>query len=301
KKNRVLLLMVLPGAVWHLLFRYLPMFGVVIAFKQFRIDRRGLLASIIHSEWVGFKNFEFLFRTRDAWVITRNTLGYNFLWIFLGLFITVSFAIMLTELNNKRFAKLYQTGMFFPYFLSWIVAGYFVYTLLSVDRGVFNMVIKYFGGEGIDWYQTPKYWPVILTFMNIWKGTGYGCVIYLAALCGIDRTYYEAAMLDGAGKWQQIKHITLPMLTPLMITLTILAIGRIFYADFGLFYSIPRNAGILFPVTNVIDTYVYRGLRSTGNVEMTTAAGLYQSFVGFILIIITNKIVKKIDKEHALF
>lgn len=300
-KNKVLLFMILPGALWFLIFSYLPILGTVIAFKDYKIHRDGFFASVFNSEWVGLDNFKFLFATDDAWVITRNTLVYNFIFIIVGLVCTVALAIALSELVNKKLAKVYQTGMFMPYFLSWVIVGYFTFSFLSVDKGVINQIIIWFGGDPVQWYSESKWWPYILTFMNIWKGTGYGSVVYLAAIVGIDKSYYEAAMIDGATKWQQIKHITLPTIKPLMIMLTILAIGRIFYADFGLFYQIPRDSGALYSVTNVIDTYVYRGMTAMGELGMSTAVGLYQSIIGFILVITSNWIIRKIDRDNAIF
>lgn len=299
--NKALLLMALPATLWFLVFSYLPMAGVVIAFKQYRYSRDGFLASIVQSEWVGFDNFKFLFSTNDAYVITRNTVLYNVVFIALGLVLSVAMAIVLSEIVNKKMAKAYQTGMFLPHFLSWVIVGYFAYSFLSYDRGMVNRIIGWFGGEPIQWYSDPTYWPVILVLVNIWKTVGYSSVVYLAAIMGIDRSLYEAAMIDGANKWQQIRNITMPMLTPLMIILTLLAVGRIFYADFGLFYQVPRDSGTLYSVTNVIDTYVYRGLKTTGEIGMSTAAGLYQSLVGFLLVIASNYIVRKINKDNALF
>ncbi|WHZ58760.1 ABC transporter permease [Metabacillus hrfriensis] len=300
-KNRVWLLMVLPGTIWFLFFSYLPMFGTVIAFKNFRYDAEGFLASVLNSEWVGFQNFEFLFSTNDAFVITRNTILYNAVFIILGLILSVFIAIVLSELANKKLAKVYQTGMLFPHFLSWVVISYFVFTFLSVDRGLLNKIFEWFGLEAVSWYSETEYWPFILIFMSMWKGVGYGSIVYLAAIVGIDRTYFEAAMIDGANKWQQIRHVTMPMITPLIVILTILNVGKIFNSDFGLFFQVPRDSGALYPVTNVIDTYVYRGLTTMGEISMSTAAGLYQSVVGFILVMLTNYLVKKIDKEYALF
>ncbi|WP_376699095.1 ABC transporter permease [Listeria grandensis] len=293
--------MVLPGVAWFLIFAYLPMFGTVIAFKDYRVDGSGFISSLMSSDWVGLENFKFLFRTDDAFIITRNTVLYNLVFIVVGLLLGVALAIVFNSLVNKRMAKVYQTGMLFPYFLSWVVVSYFLYSFLSEDSGLLNSLIVSFGGDPISWYSDPHYWPFILIFMNIWKGMGYGSIVYLAAIAGIDRNYYEAAMIDGAGKWQQIRHVTIPALTPLIIILTILNVGKIFNSDFGLFYQLPRNSGPLFPVTDVIDTYVYRGLTSLGDISMSAAAGLYQSIVGFILVMLTNYIVKKIDPEYALF
>lgn len=301
-KNRMWLFMVLPGTIWLLLFAYLPMFGTVIAFKNFRYDPNGFFASILNSDWVGLENFKFLFTTNDAWIITRNTILYNLVFIVLGLILAVFVAIVLSELANKRLSKIYQTGMLFPHFLSWVVVSYFVFTFLSVDRGLVNNILVWFGVEDpISWYNEAKYWPFIIVLTSMWKGIGYGSIVYLAAIVGIDKNYYEAAMIDGANKWQQIRNITIPMITPLIVILTILNIGRIFSADFGLFYQVPRDSGTLYSVTNVIDTYVYRGLTTMGDISMSTAAGLYQSVVGFTLVMLTNYLVKKVEKEYALF
>jgi putative aldouronate transport system permease protein len=277
------------------------MFGQVMAFKNFRFHPDGFFASVYHSEWVGFENFKFLFSTNDAWVITRNTVLYNLVFIIVGLVLAVAVAIILSELTKQKLAKVYQTGMLFPHFLSWVVVSYFVFAFLSVDRGLFNSVLTMLNIEPISWYNEPSYWPYFIIAISQWKGVGFGSIIYLAAIVGIDRTYYEAAIIDGANKWQQIKHVTIPMIMPLIIILTILNIGSIFSADFGLFYQVPRDSGTLYSVTNVIDTYVYRGLMTMGDIGMSTAAGLYQATVGLVLILITNYIVRKIDEENALF
>ncbi|MFD1138454.1 ABC transporter permease [Paenibacillus urinalis] len=300
-KNKVMLLMVLPGTIWFFFFSYLPLAGTVVAFKEYRFHRDGFWASIVNSDWVGWDNFKFLFSTNDAYIITRNTLLYNFAFIFIGLVLSVAMAVLLSELVNKKMAKVYQTGMFLPYFLSWVIVGYFVFSFLSMDRGMLNQILGWFGAEPIQWYSEAKYWPYILVLVNLWKMVGYNSVVYLAAIMGIDKSLYEAAMIDGASKWQQIKSITIPLLSPIIIIMTLLAVGRIFYADFGLFYQVPRDSGLLYGVTNVIDTYVYRGLKTSGEIGMSTAAGLYQSVVGFVLVIISNYIVRKIDKDSALF
>lgn len=300
-KNKAWLLMVLPGTLWLLVFSYLPMFGNILAFKDFKISPGGFIESLMTSKWVGFDNFEFLFTSGDAWRITRNTILYNLVFIVLGLVFAVMVAITLSELANKKLRKVYQTAMLFPHFLSWVIVSYFVFSFLSFDKGMINSVLSAFGVDAVNWYSEPEKWPFILVFMNVWKGVGYGSIVYLAAIIGIDRTYYEAATIDGASKWQQIKNITIPLIVPLMIILTIMAIGGIFRSDFGLFYQVPKNSAILYPVTDVLDTYIYKGLMNMGNIGMSTAAGLYQSVVGFILILATNFAVSKIDPEYGLF
>ncbi|PCS01027.1 ABC transporter permease [Lactococcus fujiensis] len=293
--------MALPGAIWMIFFFYIPVLANVVAFKQFRLDPNGFLASLVNSPWVGFDNFKFLFQSGAAFTITRNTVLYNVGFIVLNLIIAVTFAIIMSELRNKRLVKLYQTMSLLPYFLSWVVISYFVYAFLSQDKGIINHWITGHGGTAIQWYSEPKYWPFIILFIGVWKGIGYNSIIYFATVMGIDPTYYEAAMVDGATKWQQIKNITIPQMAPLMTILTILAVGNIFRADFGLFYNVPQNSGALYNVTQVLDTYIYNGLASSGDLGMSTAAGLYQSIVGFILLMITNFIARRVDEQSALF
>lgn len=298
--NKELLLLSMPGAVWFIIFAYLPLFGILVAFKKFRLSG-GFISSLINSEFVGFENFKFLFSSGDAFVIVRNTVLYNFTFIILGVVLPVIVALLLNELRNKGMAKIYQSSMFLPYFLSWVVVSYCLFAFLNPEKGYVNSVLQRFGHEGISWYTEKKYWPFIIIFMSQWKGVGYNTVVYLASICGIDKTYYEAAVLDGATKWQQIKYITLPLLKPVITILLIMAIGGIFKADFGLFFQIPKDSGPLYPVTNVLDTYIFRALKTNGEIGMSSAAALFQSTVGFVLIMIANKIVSKVDNENALF
>ena len=304
KKTFLLTTMVLPGAVWLLLMRYLPMFGIVLAFKDYKIYPKAntFINNLFHSQWSGFKNFEFLFKTSGTWAMIRNTLAYNAFWIILGMVISVSFAIMLSQLSKRFMAKTYQTLMFFPYFLSWVVASYFVLAFLDATNGMIPRLQRSMGVEAIDWYNKPAYWPFILTLANVWKNTGYAAVLYLAAITGIDATQYEAAAVDGASKWQQVIHVTLPNIRTMIIVLLIMNVGRIFNSDFGLFYQIPMNSGPLFPVTQVIDTFVYRAYTSTTNgIGMSSAAGLFQNVVGFICILGANALVRKLDSDSRLF
>ena len=299
-RNKELLFLTLPGTIWFLIFAYLPMFGVLIAFKNWQIHD-GFLESLIKSPFVGFDNFKFLFSSSDAWLITRNTILYNIVFIVLGIVLPVTLAILLKELHNKKLSKYFQTSMFLPYFLSWVVVSYCLYAFLSPDKGYLNSIRQNLGMESVSWYTEAKYWPFIIIFMSQWKGVGYGTVVYLASICGIDKTYYEAALVDGASKWQQIKSITIPLLKPVLIIMFINAVGGIFKSDFGLFYQLPKDSGALYPVTNVIDTYVYRALINLGNIGMSSAAALYQSIVGLVLILVTNGIVRKVDNENAFF
>ena len=291
RNNKELLLLTIPGAIWFLVFAYLPMFGVIVAFKRWRIHG-GFFESLMNSKWVGFDTFKFLFQSSDAWLITKNTVLYNIVFIILGIVLPVTLAILLNELLNKKLAKFYQSSMFLPYFL---------YAFLSPEKGYVNGILQSMGGKGISWYTEPKYWPFIIIFMSQWKAVGYGTVVYLASICGIDKSYYEAAMIDGASKFQQIKYITVPLLKPVMIIMFITSIGGMFRGDLGLFYQLPKDSGALYPVTNVIDTYVYRGLMNLGDIGMSSAASLYQSFVGLILIVTSNAIVRKVDEENAFF
>lgn len=297
RKYYALYLMFVPGAVYLLINNYIPMTGIVIAFKNYNV-RDGIWGS----EWVGFKNFEFLFKTKDAWKITRNTLGYNLAFIVLGTVLSVVIAILLYELRAKSARKAYQTIILIPFLISMVITSYLAYGFLAQDVGfVNNSILKSMGKGAVSWYSEKKYWPFLLIGINLWKQFGYNCIIYYATLMGIDKGYFEAATIDGADRWQRIRNITLPHLRPTITIMVLLALGKIFYSDFGLFYQVPMNSGPLVDVTNTIDTYVYRGLMSTGNLGMASAAGFYQSVVGFVLVLAVNLIVRRVDKENALF
>lgn len=296
KKNRTLTLMALPAAVLLFTFAYVPIVGLVIAFKDFRYDK-----GFMGSEWIGFKNFEFFFRSNDAWVVLRNTIVLNFLFIALTLVVSVIIALIMNEVRSRRVVKTVQTIMFFPYFMSWVVVGYLLYAYLHHDYGILNQILEFFGMPDISWYARSEYWPAILTFMYVWKMAGYYSVIYYAGIMGIDDTYYEAAALDGASRWQMVWKITLPMIKSLIIIMAILQIGRIMYADFGLFFNLTRDQGALYATTDVLDTYIYRALRVTGDIGIGSAVGCFQAVVGFILIMGSNFIVRKLDKDSALF
>jgi len=297
KKFLPLYLMFLPGAVYLIINNYIPMAGLVVAFKKYDV-RKG----IWESAWNGLSNFRFLFMTSDAWVITRNTIMYNLAFIVINTVVGITFAIFICDTLSKKLKKVYQSAVLFPYLMSSVIVGYIVYAFLSHSTGIVNnSILPALGLEAVNWYSESGYWPYILIFVNTWKSIGYGCLIYISTINGIDASMYEAAMLDGASKWKQIRYITLPSLTPTVITLTLLNIGRIFYSDFGLFYQVPRNSGMLYSTTNVIDTYVYRGLMEQSNVGMSAAAGFYQSVVGFILVLVANLVVRKVSEENALF
>ena len=306
EKNKitlVLLTMVAPVAIWLLLLRYLPMGGIVLAFKNYKVNPRNpsFISNLINSKWVGFKNFEFLFKTDSAWVMIRNTLAYNIVFIILGVIIPVAFAIMMNEITRKFFKKAYQTMMFFPYFLSWVVVSYFLNAFLDAQYGMIPAMQEAAGHARTSWYTTPGPWPFILTFANLWKNVGYSTVLYLAAITGIDTNQYEAAAIDGATKWQQVLHVTIPHLRTMIAILFIMNVGKIFASDFGLFYNVPMQNGALFSVTQTIDTYVYRAYMATGDPGQSSAAGLLQNVLGFVCILTANGIVKKIDSESSLF
>lgn len=297
RKYWVFYMMMLPGVLFLIFNNYIPMLGTVIAFKNVNYE-----VGIFNSPWAGFDNFKYLFRTEDAWIITRNTILYNVAFIILNLIVPVAFAIFLNEMKNKLLAKFHQSIIFLAYFLSMVVVSYLVYGFLHDSHGFINTsVMKWLGLEPVQWYFETKIWPYLLPLVNTWKNVGYYTVLYLAAVIGFDDEYYEAATIDGANKFQQIMKVTIPLLIPTMIILTLLQIGKIFYADFGLFFQVPKESGPLFPVTNVIDTYVYRTFTALGDVGLSSAAGLYQSVVGFVLVFLSNWVVRKVDKDSALF
>ena len=291
-----LYIMALPGLLYLFINNYMPLPGLVFAFKKYNAKK-----GIFGSKNVGFKNFKYLFATKDAFVITRNTILYNVVFIIVNTVLAVFVAILLAEMTSKL-KKTYQIIILLPFMISMVIVSYLVFGFLSNDNGFLNnTILKALGKEPVQWYMQKQYWPFILVFVNAWKVIGYNCIIYLSTILGIDRSIYESASIDGAGKWTQIAKITIPLLKPTIIMMTLLAVGRIFYSDFGLFYQVPQNQGALFSVTNTIDTYVYRGLLELGDMSMASAAGLYQSVVGFICILAANLIVRKLDPESALF
>lgn len=295
-----LTLLAIPGLIWFILFSYFPMISIVVAFKDFRISG-GFMKSLMDSEWIGFENFDFVFSNPDIWLIIRNTIGYGSIFLILGIVIPVIVAIMLSEILNENLAKFAQSAMFLPYFISWVVVSYFAFAILSPENGLANQMLVKIGLEPIGWYSEPKYWPAIIIILNTWKTIGYGTVVYLAAIVGISKEYYEAACIDGATKWQQTKYITLELIKPVVVVMFILAIGKVFMTDFGLFYQLPRNSGALFSATQTIDTFVYRTMAVLGDMGMSSAVALLQSLVGFVLVILSNMVVKRIDEEHSLF
>ena len=295
KRWAPLYLMMAPGLIYLFINNYMPMAGLVVAFKNYNV-----VDGIFGSPWAGLSNFTYLFN--DAWTITRNTLLYNIVFIIINLILGIAFAIFICDIRSKACKTIYQSAILLPFLMSIVIVSYITFAFFSGDNGMLNKtILPFFGKEAINWYSESKYWPVILVIVNTWKGVGYGCLIYISSISGIDPSFYEAAELDGASKWKQIRYITLPSIMPSVITLTLLNIGRIFYSDFGLFYQVPLDSGTLYSTTNVIDTYVYRALIKLGNVGMSSAACLYQSVVGFFLVLTANLIVRKVSKENALF
>lgn len=296
RKHWMLLLMLLPALAYVIIFSYIPMTGIVLAFKKYNYN-----GGIYGSPWNGFNNFRALMISGKLGMVTRNTLLYNIAFIFLGVIFEMGGAILLNELLSKIFKKTAQSFMFLPYFISWVVAGAIMYNIFNYERGVFNHIITMFGAEPFDLYNNPNAWPFVLIFLKIWKQTGYGSVVYLAAITGLDQEMFEAASIDGASAWQKIRFLTIPSLVPTMMILVLMAIGNIFRGDFGLFYQTVKSSALLQPVTDVIDTYVFRLLIDSGDIGVSAAAGLYQSVLCFLTITVCNRLVKKANPDYALY
>lgn len=296
KKNRPLFVMALPATLLVIVFMYIPMSGLVLAFKNYRYD-----LGVFGSDWNGFENFRFLFASGTGWLITKNTILYNLLNMVTSQLLSVVIAIFISEINHKLFKKATQSVILLPYFISWVVVGVFVYNIFNYETGFLNSIVTMFGGEKINVYGMPGIWPLIICLFNAWKWAGYNSVIYIAAITGVDAGIYEAAAIDGATMFRRIRHITLPSIRPTIITMLLLQVGRILRGDFEMFYQIVGNNGQLFNKTDVIDTYVFRSLLQNSNIGMTAAAAFYQSVLCFVIIVVVNAVVKKIDKDYALF
>ena len=289
-----LYLMMIPCAVYLIINNYIPMAGIIAAFKSFKVSM-GLLGS----PWVGFKNFEYLLGSNDLGIIIRNTLLYNVAFIVINNVVGIILAIVITDVYNDRLKKLYQSSILLPFTMSMVILSYIVFAFLSQQNGMINNSILL--DNPVQWYNDPTWWPVILVVVNCWKTVGYGTLIYIAGVASIDRSLFEAAAIDGAGKWKQIKNITLPALVPSIIALVLLSMSRIFYSDFGLFYLVPQNSGSLYAVTDTIDTYIYRALMAPGGIGRSAATGLLQAVVGFVLVVSVNAIVRKTSSSNAIF
>lgn len=298
-KNKTFYFMMLPGLIYILIMYYMPMLGVVIAFQEYNP-----IKGILKSNWIGLTNFKFLFKSDALFQITFNTIFYNLIFIVLGIGLSLIIAILINEIGSRFLAGAYKSIILLPYLLSWVVAEYLLFSFLSMDKGILNNFLSFFGVEPILWYSEPSYWRFIIPAAYVWKNIGYFSVIFAAGIAGISSEYYEAAKMDGANKFQQAIKITVPMLVPITLTLLLLQAGKIFYAafgDWGLFYNLPKESGVLFSATNVIDTYVYRSLKSMSDFGMSSAVGLYQSCVGFILVLVSNYLIRLYDRDSALF
>ncbi|MEJ8305424.1 ABC transporter permease [Saccharibacillus sacchari] len=296
KQNGYAYLLVIPAAVYTLIFGYFTLPYMLIAFQRFNFK-----TGIFNSPWIGLDNFEFFFSSPRAWEVTFNTLKLNVLFIVVGTVAAMALAILFNELRSKLFSRLTQSTILFPHFLSWVIVSYILYSLLSTDYGIVNQVLAKLNLNPVNWYASPQYWTSILVITAVWKDIGMNLVIYLAAITGIDDTYYEAGRIDGATRWQLIRHITIPLMMPTIMILSLLALGKIMYGSFDMIYAIIKDNGLLYPTVDVIDTYVFRSLRTIGNPAQAMAVGLYQSVVGFILVWGSNRIVRKINPDHALF
>lgn len=296
RKNKFSYLIAIPAILYTLIFSYCSYPYMLIAFQKYSY-RTG----IFNSEWVGFKNFEFFFKSNKAFTVTWNTLYLNILFIVSGTLVSIILAIMLNELRSKWFIKSTQSIMLFPNYISWVVVSYILYSFFSTEYGLINNILKMFNIDRVNWYINADIWPGILVLMRIWKGAGISAVIFLAAIAGIDESLYEAASIDGAGRWQQVKTVTIPLIMPTVLIMTLLSIGRIMYGDFGMIYALVGDNGVLYPTTDIIDTYVFRALRQIGDPSESMAIGLFQSAVGFIMVYGSNLITKKFFAEGALY
>ena len=296
RKNRIFLLLLLPAVVYVLIFSYTPMIGVVMAFKQYNFTQ-GLFAS----PWVGLKNFKFLMVSNKLWPLTRNTLLYNLAFISIGMVMEVGFAVIINEMRCRWFKKVFQSFIFLPYFISWVIASAVVQTLLDYDYGLISRTLKSLGLPMVNVYVDARPWPFLLVFFRMWKGVGYGSIVYLSAISGIDAEMYEAADIDGANSWQKLFSITLPNLVPTMVIMFLLACGQIFRGDFGMFYQLIGNNGVLLEVGDILDLYIYRAMAGNANLGYGAAAGLYQSVLCFVTILLANFVVKKIQPDYTLF
>ncbi|MBB3130168.1 putative aldouronate transport system permease protein [Paenibacillus rhizosphaerae] len=295
-KNKVLFLMILPALLFFIVFSYIPMVGVYYAFTNFSFD-----GGLFGSEFVGLANFKFLFESGALYNLTKNTVLYNLAFIFIGNILQLVCAVFLSELAGKWFKKTTQSIMFLPFFISFVLVGAFVYNLFNFENGVINSLLRQLGMQPYDFYLHTAPWKYIIVFFNVWKGLGYGTVIYLAAIMGISDEYHEAAKIDGANIFKRIRYITIPLLRPTFVLLILLSLGGILKGQFDLFWQIVGNNGMLYDATDIIDTYVYRSLAINFDIGMGTAAGLFQSFFGFVLVVTVNWIVRKVQKDYALF
>ena len=290
-------LMMLPGVAYLVINNLLPLYGITIAFRELDYS-----VGILNSPFNGLENFELLFKNPSIWRLLRNTIAYNVLFVVLDIVFPVTIAILFNTIRSKTAKKIYQTSILFPNVLSYVIISYIVYAFLSTETGFLNKsILEPLFGKTINFYTEPKYWPFILTLVHMWKGIGFGLVLYLSALSGIDTNLYEAAKIDGASWWQYTKSITLPGLKTMMVTMFILSLAGIVRSDFGLFYQVTKNIGDLYPTTQTLDVYVYNTLMNSVNITSSVAVSAFQSLVGFVLVVAANIVVKKIDPDRAMF
>lgn len=308
RKNRLnksdfgIFLMTFPTLLWYIAFCFIPLFGILIAFKSYRlIPGHNFLYSLLKSDWVGFENFRFMFLNPQMSIIIRNTICYNALFLITDTVLPIAFAIGLSKLYSGRLSKFSQSAALLPHFISWVAISYFVYSILSFDKGIMNKILTFAGMDAVRWYQESAVWPGILILTHIWKSIGYSAVIYKAFLSGIDLSQYESALMDGASSWQMTKYITIPYLIPVAVTLLILNLGSLFISSFGLFYQVTRNSASILPATETIDVYVYKALKENANYGFSAAASLLQNLCGCILMLMSNAVITKHDPERGLF
>jgi putative aldouronate transport system permease protein len=297
KKVIPIYIMLLPAMVYFLINNYLPMYGITIAFRKLDYS-----VGILNSPFNGLENFKFLFASGNLGPVVRNTLLYNIAFMVIGTVLPITVAILFNEIRNVFAQRVYQTVILVPYLMSMVIVSYLVFAFLSADTGFINKsIIEPLTGNSISFYQEKIFWPFILVFVHEWKSIGFGMVLYMSTILGISTEYYEAAKVDGATKWQQIRYVTLPQLKPTIITMTVLSISKICASDFGLFYQVPKNSGTLYSVTQTIDTYVYNALMNQNNIAMSSAASVLQAIIGFVLVIACNAVIRKVSKENAIF
>lgn len=288
--------MALPGLLVVFVVSYMPMPGIILAFKDYKV-----IKGVWGSDWVGLKNFQFLFNSGIAWEIIRNTVVLNALFIVAAQVCSLTMSLLLNEVYHHYLSRIYQSILFFPHFVSWVLVGFFTFAFLNSDTGYANAILKSLGMGTVNWYASPQYWTLILVFLSVWKGLGYFTIIYLAGMLNINPEYYEAARIDGANKLQEIRFISLPLVQPLVIINVLLAIGRIFFANFDFIFNVTRDSSMLLSRVNVIDTFIYRSLSSVGNFNLAAAAGFFQAVMGLILILLANWVVRRFAREQALF
>ena len=296
KKNRTLFAMLLPAIVFFLVFSYAPMVGSIVAFKEYNFQK-----GIFGSPWAGFTNFRFFFISGQAARVTRNTFLYNLLFMTTANLLQMIVALFMSEFGSGKYKKIAQSLLFLPHFISWVVVGAFMYNIFNYDFGLLNGLLRFIGAQPVDVYQRPELWPIILCAANLWKGVGYGSILYLAAIMGLPSEIYEAATIDGASIFQRIRRITLPLLLPTLATLLLLSVGTIFRSNFDMFYQTVGENGQLYSTTDVIDTFVFRSLLRSYDFGMSSAAAFFQSILCFVTIMSVNGIVRRIDYDYALF